>query len=484
MARRFFGGSLSIGLESEEVQQAEQEQAVAQTEVDAAGAESVETELLEVNDAVEEGSQRSEALDQADAVVDELEDDKEALEVAAENGGIDRAAADFLRRKVAFHAAQLGLNGPRLPATESFGGASSRLGATQVALEGVSDLLRKAWEAIINTIKKSINWVKGLFLKVFGSSEQLLKRAKAIAEKADNTTGNIDTDKKKFENDRLYAALNIAGKVDHTKLQSFFSANMSQAFEDVLSKSNDFDKMADNLAEFDPDKYNGSTDIANDINDAVVQGSKTTGEIVDELQKFCGFSATNMVSDKRAQEGYAITMSAELPGGRAFFVRAMNGTPSISAVRAYFGDFYEKPKTKEGVQNETWPAAKVSTIANEIVSFAEDAVRARKDFDKLAERKDKLVKAVEKLSKVNFNVEENDVKQKSNAEGVADTKFDEAGAKAHNKAGNAALREVRKTILAINKVGTDLPAQTLQYGLTVAKATLDYCEISLKNHSA
>ena len=92
MARRFYAGKLTVGLENEEVTSTD----VEATPADAEGVDNLETHLLEVADSTAEGEAREQAIDEAEDTVEELEADLADAEVAQESGGLSKRRSCYL----------------------------------------------------------------------------------------------------------------------------------------------------------------------------------------------------------------------------------------------------------------------------------------------------------------------------------------------------------------------------------------------------
>lgn len=449
MARRFYAGKLTVGLENEEVTSTD----VEATPADAEGADNLETHLLEIADSTAEGEAREQAIDEAEDTVEELEADLADAEVAQESGGLSKDAAAILQRNVANKLNRIGLAAPHAVAVESFGSASSRASSTRLAMEGIKDGIRRAWEAIIAAIKKSIQWVKDHFNKVFGSYEALVKRAKAVAQRAENTTGSIE--ERAFENDGLYARLMTGAK---TVAVSDLTGTFKTVTETVLGKMDDFVTKAESAVEkvsaLDKETMAVPADVTTLLNDSLsLLGSSAKDVSDDEKKKY--------VPDAEKAH-YTVQAVSNLPGNKHVVVVA--GAANDAAARpALFKVKLEAQLTKNadvsGKKLTTLTVDQIASVAEMIENLAGEFVQSRKKFDKIADAKAKLVKQAERVSKLEYTSEDENA----------------AAAKSSGK-------EVQKTIMSINRLLGDFPAQYAAYFVTTAKSALDYCELSLRNY--
>lgn len=449
MARRFYAGKLTVGLENEEVTSTD----VEATPADVEGADNLETHLLEVADSTAEGEAREQAIDEAEDTVEELEADLADAEVAQESGGLSKDAAAILQRNVANKLNRIGLAAPHAVAVESFGSASSRASSTRLAMEGIKDGIRRAWEAIIAAIKKSIQWLKDHFNKVFGSYEALVKRAKAVAQRAENTTGSIE--ERAFENDGLYARLMTGAK---TVAVTDLTGTFKTVTETVLGKMDDFVAKAESAVEkvsaLDKETMAVPADVTSLLNDSLSLLSSAAKDVSDDEKK-------KYVPDAEKAH-YTVQAVSNLPGNKHVVVVA--GAANDAAARpALFKVKLEAQLTKNadvsGKKLATLTVDQITSVAEMIENLAGEFVQSRKKFDKIADAKAKLVKQAERVSKLEYTSEDENA-----------------------TAAKASGKEVQKTIMSINRLLGDFPAQYAAYFVTTAKSALDYCELSLRNY--
>lgn len=460
MARRFAGLSYSVGMENEQIQDEQAQVEAAQAE---GGAENLETELIEVNDSAAEGEAREDAIEEAVEVVDGIEEDVEELEVAAENGGIDQYAASFLMRKTNDNLARIGMAPVRSVASESFGSASSRVRMTQVAMESLRDKARQVWEAIINAIKKAAKWIKGHFLKHFGAFEKLEGRAKALQEKAANTTGKAE--ESKFENDRLAAALHVERNITFAGIKDSLdiAVNVVSSYGKLESATASVVEEVDAI-----DSASGIASVADKMETVikVVEGAASASDNVTDAKE---------KKNHAAAEGAELKASKPLAGGVKVYISRPNDSDKVPA---HYKATVAKKQSDVDVSGKalsTLQPSQAEQLAAVVEELAIAGKNSRKATDKLGDLKEKLVKKVEKLAQTAGKVEAGD-------DNGAGGQYDDDSARTANTAERSAAKSARRTAVAIDKLVGNFPAKFNDYALTTAKAALDYVELSLRQY--
>lgn len=488
--RFHYGRKFTVATESAAVQQDEEDLAAKQGD-GTTGAETVETELLETQDLITEGEDRAAAIEEAEVVMDELEEDQEVLAEAQESGGMTTREAHILMRKVNNDLARIGIASARFPATESFGRASSRASSTRLAMESISEKLKQIWKAIIDAIKKSIRWVRDVYNKFFGTFEGLVKRAKAIQERADNTTGSLKSEHKKIENDRIFKVLAVNNSFDKTKVQELLDKATEWLAKGFSEQNKFIERVVDKLGDIDEEDIvkleaeNTSAADGADRNRSDNSGtilSTTLGLDGSTLKGFLpahGLDAKNVTGN--LQKDFPDTgteASNELPGNMCLVV---TGGADISKLRVRLVGYDTKRNIKEGKPINALSTGEVSTLAEAVEQFAEEGVRVRKDGDKLADNKEKLVKQAERLSKLDFDFKKHKYEENSGKVEPRETDEDDGDG---NKLGRDGSKTIRKAITNLNSFTGDFQVRYTGYAVNVAKTTLDLCELSLKAYDA
>lgn len=398
------------------------------------GAETLETELLETAEVEQEVSENQERVEDAVEVAEALESYRVQLEEAIGNGGLDRNGAAMMNIGLESARESLGITRARIVSLESFGGAQGRLQGSQVALEGIKEMIQTAWKAIIEAIQKAYKWFEELFFKYFGSAEKLEKRAKALEDSAANTKGKIE--KAKIENAGLYKKLYVgSGDLKVTAELTKFAGAVKTYLSDEPA-------------------------AALKAGDALVE---TFGDIEKAKKYSIDAYSVGKVDTKlgAAVAGTAVFGSEELFGGVVIAVRRndkkLEGKAALNAV-AKFSASLGKSETKPADKSEvpTLSKEEVMTVTGEVAKVARQIIDFRATSKKLTESLKKAAEAAKKVS--------GDVKEDADAD---------------TKELYAALRTAGA---ALPRVYTQAAAVVSSYSLNTSKTLLDYCELSLKQY--
>lgn len=409
--------------------------------------ESLETDLMEVNEEAADADVADAETEEASETVEALEQAVLALESAVQAGGLDTHGAHILDLHVKSLYGRVGLKRQSVPALEHFGGTSTRQKSTTVALEDIKDSIKKIWERIVKAIKDAIAWVKERFVKVFGAANKLEARAKALVEKAGATTGTPK--EKTFESDRLVKALEISGSVPAS----------------IGTQAQELNKLANGI-------FGGVTTWNGEVGDAIV-------ELLGEPSKLDSFSlpartdGTLALTKGGADHGDAgngmvFMISHELPGGQAIIARfpsdgGLKGAAAVDAVsRSGYNIGKFNPKAKEPTKNTltTLAPSEAEKVAGAVESLAQEVQSYKRNLEKLSATKDKIVKAAEKAGKDADNASDEDKGARTNGKALA------------------------KLGMSVPKL-IDQPATGFSaYALNTGKALLDYVELSLKQYGS
>lgn len=418
--------------------------------VDAApAADSAETEIIEVNEGAADVVAADAGVEEAVEAATSLESYVVALESAAQNGGLDRQGAQVLnvglthiRKRMGFESADR-----MVVSMESFGQASSRMGANQRALEGIKDDLAKIWRSIVEHIKKAIEWIKGHFNKVFGAAEKLQKRAKALSEKAKGVNGTAK--EKSFDNDRLVKALAVNGSVPSNPSQHI--AKVRTIAELVFNPIAEFN--AKGAEEILKELSEGKGDVASISYPAFTPGALK--EVSNPKDAGFGEPHANL----------ALFRSDELPGNKAVLGEvpkaATTGEDAVkvgSKTTIFLGAFNPKAKDATKTTVTTLDVSECGKIGDEVDELMAEVIKYRSKLSKMGDLKDKVVKAIDKVAK------------------DATTEEDK---------GKAAFYSAQQKMTTNVVSNLDrAPSAMSAYAINTAKAALDYAELSLKQYAA
>ena len=198
MARKFFA------LENEDLELVDGDELSAQDVIEAADAEQeAEVEAAEVDELAT-------AIEDAEVAADNLEEVADVLEDGVEKGeGVSEETAQAAEIAVEACLNMLGTSHREssiMPSLESWGSGHSRLSATKIALEGVTDTVKKIWERIVKFVKDIWQKVSDFFVKFFDNTDRLIKNATKLKQEI---AGKKDYKVKEKEIDNKGASKNF-----------------------------------------------------------------------------------------------------------------------------------------------------------------------------------------------------------------------------------------------------------------------------------
>jgi len=403
-------------------------------------AETVENDLIEISEDAAEGEQAEAEMEEAGEVSEALEAMHEVMAKAAANGGLDRHGAQLASIAIDHLYKRIGIKSNAMPALESFGGTSSRVGATQIAMEEIKSNLKKIWDAIVVAVKKSIEWIKATFMKVFDAATKLDDRSKKLLAMAEKTTGALKKDSK-IENETIAKAISVGGKVAANATASGVLKDTGKAvFSTIADLSG---KKGDEIA-------------------SVLEAADTSipADWLDKMGTDLGPApGTKPISngkDYGAPEGTRAAISNELPGNRAIFtVMAGEGKSGAEAVIAHQTKLIQFNK-EQGEVSATLPVLSVNDAKEVITDIAElvkEILAYKAKVDAISKIKERIVKAADKLSK------------------------------REPKEGEKEKLQTVEKVVRTSASQLDAPmAEFSIYGLKTGNAFLQYAELSLKQY--
>jgi len=406
-------------------------------------AESLETDLIEVADDLTGAEQEAAETEEAVEVVEALESIRDSLAISAANGGLDRHAAAAIGTATDYMYKRVGMGKKSMLSLESFGGTTSRVGATQLTMEALTEDIKKIWASIIAAFEKAIQWAKDFYTKVFVSYEKLGKRAEELSKKATDIKGEMG--EKEIENARLVKSLNVDGKV---------GSEIIEGAKQLITVAKSL-AGANNAAE--AEKIAG-----------VLEASKTDEEFLGkfELESNAAFvpEGSDVSNPEEAgfaapKEGLTIVRGKELPGGRAIVGRVnkevLKGKAAVAAVGGAtgrgvtLGAFNSKAAEVTAKAVPTLNKENAIAVANAVSEIAKAGTEYKSKIDAVTVAKKKLVEASKKVA--------------NGTDGV--------------KSAKTVASSLASTI--------DQPAASINvYMLNTGKALLDYVEESLKQFKA
>ena len=301
----------------------------------------------------------------------------------------------------------------------------------------------------------------------------------------------MKSEHKKIENDRIFKVLAVNNSFDKAKVSDLLDkasewlgkgfSEQNKFIERVVDKLGDIDEDAIvKLADENPNATDG--DARNRTNQTSTILGTTLGLDDGTLKGFLpghGLEAKNVTGNLHKDFPDSGTVaSPELPGNMCLVV---TGGADISKLRVRLVGYDTKRNIKEGKPINALSTGEVSTLAEAVEQFAEEGVRVRKDGDKLADNKEKLVKQAERLSKLDFDFKKYKHKVENSKVSSHETDEDDTD---NNKAGRDGSKTIRKAITNLNSFTGDFQVRYTGYAVNVAKTTLDLCELSLKAYDA
>lgn len=211
--------------------------ALEDADLDQATAGASEAEIPESQLEVEEGVQEVEAdvanVEELVTAVEDAEADAETLgeiegvmeESIEEGEGLDETSAELAEVAVESIRLRLGFAPSRtLPALESFGSKNSRLTATKIALEGVTETIKTIWKKIKEAFQLVWQKIKDFFAKFFTNTEKVKKLAQQLKTKARDTKGKVEKDT--VDAAGVANAFNVDGKASLQSANSILENHM------------------------------------------------------------------------------------------------------------------------------------------------------------------------------------------------------------------------------------------------------------------
>jgi hypothetical protein len=185
---------LNIAMLSEQAQE-EVVEVQQQTELEVVG-EQAEDAIAEATQIQTEIEGAQQAADDAEEVVQEVEEERQVLEQAQQQGGAEKPAMEALQRAFSRFEKRTGVpSGIRSMGMESFSSKASRPRATEVAMEGAVEYIKKIIKMLTDAMAAVWEKVKAFFEKIWIGADRLAKRAdqlKAAAKAAQGKSAAAD----------------------------------------------------------------------------------------------------------------------------------------------------------------------------------------------------------------------------------------------------------------------------------------------------
>lgn len=332
---------------------------------------SPEAELVEMQEIAQEMDDIEAARDEGMDTVETMGRVEEKLEEAIdETGGIDPIAAEAI--KICLEHMQCRMTGGTVMKTfalEGFKSKTTRIQATNMAMESFKETAKKVWDGIIATIQRAMKAVKEFFARFFDAAKKQAYRAEQLAKAAE-----AKKDAKVEGKVKAQAILRLDNKfIEAGALKSALEANHKIIQDQALygigdTVSSRFVKVAETALK------------------KVVEGGGENEfrEIEAALTELCGglkekgdgkYESDALIGD--------VVIKAELVLEKAKLTVAM-------------GDSAAK-KDMEAAEIDAAEPAKVAEIAKAVKAQMEDLVKAQDEIKKIEKAQVGLLSAIKKM---------------------------------------------------------------------------------------
>lgn len=313
----------------------------------------------------------------------------------ASEEGMDRQSAAMFH--VAVEAAVTGTGIEKeilsaLPAVESWGAGSAQTRATKLATEAAGEALKTFWAAIVNAIKSARESMRKMMLKMFGAAKKVEARAKALGEKAQNTSGAAENKKIDISTGN-FGQLHIGGSISDVKAGVESIQSQADFVLNTISKHNSdiAEQLTDGMGSFDAE----SSDFAKDFYDKITAKAPAEGIFTKSDTDYPGIV-------RLAKSGYEAKSSVELPGGQALVLvkkiaAGNDGKDLVLSTTYRVASVAVKAVEAKEVSIDVLTPAGVTDVTAIIEDLASDIYRFEKDNKKLDDKASKLIKEIEKM---------------------------------------------------------------------------------------
>lgn len=180
--------------------------------------DSVETQLIEVDNETRDADVLDIDADQLDADTAQLERHADNVAASLEDGGMDETAARATEIAVEDISGRWNLTTRRL-GTENFASGTGRVSATRLGLESIIDTIKGAWERFLEWMRERFQSMKDVWRKYVNAGKSFKKRAQKLRERVNKLNGSPDTDAKvSMKKIWMLACGEKVNKVDYGKM--------------------------------------------------------------------------------------------------------------------------------------------------------------------------------------------------------------------------------------------------------------------------
>jgi hypothetical protein len=386
----------------------------------------------ETSDVADDVTDLADATDATETDMSTLEEIKEVMEESVEKGeGLDETAAKIAEVAIESIYDRIGikLTTSVVPAMESFGSKNTRLAATNIAIEGITDSLKTAWAAVISAIKRAKDYIVEWFKKFFTSNGKL----KEVTKKMETSIKESDFDKKvKVTMKDVAETFNIEGKASADTVKVVLQA--SNALMRSCAKQKEILTEASSLIE------------------AAVKDGKLPDE--GKVKAFVSavesaFKSSAEVKESDSPEGKEYKITFDKTGGKVIsfdIVHLKAGFVTISK------NITDEPEIKD-FEVETCDFSTAKNIIANVTTANAMADEVKKATESASEYSAKVVKVAEDL-----------LKKVDSDKGPALSKSD--------------VSDLRKFILGVQAMMNFMTVEAANINMRVSKVALGYVQKS------
>lgn len=185
--------------------------------------------MSEVEDSAAEVEEMNDAIDSTITDGETLEKIQGVMEESVESGeGLDETSAEIAEIAIESICARLGIEQRVMPAMESFGSSNSRVVATKIALETISEVAERVWKAVKEAFKKVWDYIVE-FYKKYATGLGIAKRANDQLMKDAKSFGKTKKEKESIDNKSLATSLVIGGDANFDTAKTILSNHVNLA---------------------------------------------------------------------------------------------------------------------------------------------------------------------------------------------------------------------------------------------------------------
>lgn len=415
-------------------------------------AESPESAMLEVQEQSFEGEEQADQVDTAVDVSEALAEYQEVLTDVAGQGGLSTESLQILNIGLKYCYSQVGLSNTSV----SMEGYTSRKDLTNAAMESIAEKAGTLFKAIVEAIKRGIQWLVEFFKNIFSSTKRMQARAAKLKELS-KTVGMTDSKQELDNAQSIVAKLSMAGRVDAVQATEVTKRFVSKAMFPMYSEVT---KIVASLGKTITDQKEADN-FGNTMN-AVVGNMRSISKL-----SFNGNVLPGEFSFKIDAEG----INSALDKAVAIDLRDSNRDPlksKLTRVTSLIGEAITAAKNSiefsaagAGSSSEKLPVLNVSDIQHSLANVEDILAEVRRFETEGKKLEQECNRILTKSTIVHNIVKLNTIDLQQVLRG-----------------------EILKVTSRFLSLGNYICTKTMSVGLNVSKATMDYCELSLKKVSS